>query len=81
MLANVVDSDRAIAMSVQVVREFVRVRAMARSRDSFGRKLVRLARAVRTHGIQIDELFAAVEKLIAEVPEPGPAKRIGFAKE
>lgn len=79
MLANVVDSPQAIAMSVQIVREFVRLRRIAREQGSLRRKLMQLARSVRSHGFQIDELFAAVEKLIDATPDSESARRIGFS--
>lgn len=81
MLANVVDSERAIAMSVQIVREFIRLRTIARSQDSLKKKLVQLARAVRSHEIQIDDLFAAVETLIEKSEDTESPKQIGFVPE
>jgi len=81
MLANVVDSERAIAMSVQVVREFIRLRTIVRSQDSLRKKLGQLARAVRSHEVQIDELFAAVETLIETSKDAESPKQIGFVPE
>ena len=78
MLANVVDSDRAIAMSVQVVREFIQLRTITRSQSSLRKKLGQLARAVQSHELQIDELFAAIEPLIDNSVDPEPPKQIGF---
>jgi len=84
MVANILNSDRAIAMSVQVVKEFILLRSIARSQDPIKKKLAQLERAVNarldTHEDQIDDLFDAVESLI----EPNDAKskkRIGFVLE
>lgn len=82
MLANVLNSERAIAMSVKIVREFVRLRSIARSDCPLREKLRQLERAVKSrwtrHETQIDELFEAVQNLIDD-PGGAPArKQIGF---
>ena len=82
MVANVLNSSRAIAMSVQVVREFIRLRDIARSEDPLKKKLGQLERVVdarlNRHESQIDELFDAVESL-AEPPDCSkPKRQIGF---
>lgn len=63
MVANILNSGRAIAMSVQVVREFILLRSIARSQDPIKKKRAQLERAVNvrldTHEDQIDELFDA----------------------
>ena len=81
MVANILNSDRAIAMSVQVVREFIQLRTIAGSRDPIKKKLAQLERAVNarlaTHEDQIDELFDAVDSLI-EPKDSDSKNRIGF---
>lgn len=83
MLANVLNSPRAIAMSVQVVREFIRLRAISRSQDSLKKKLGQLQRAVKSrldkHESQIEELFGAVESLIEGSDDFESTKKIGFS--
>lgn len=82
MLANVLNSARAIAMSVQVVREFVRIRTVVRSQDSLKKMLRQLERVVKSrlnkHESQIEELFDAVETLIGNPGGPEHPKQIGF---
>jgi hypothetical protein len=48
MLANVLNSERAIAMSVQVVREFIRLRSIARSDCALKETLQQLEKAVNS---------------------------------
>jgi len=83
MVANVLNSDRAIAMSVEVIREFVRLRSIVRSQDPVRKKLAQLELAVNArldkHEALIDELFDAVESLIEPADDAKPKKRIGFA--
>lgn len=85
MLANVIDSERAIAMSVRVVREFVRLRAISRSDCPLKEKFQRLERVVRSrldaHETHIDELFDAVQRLLDGSDDSPTRKQIGFAPE
>lgn len=81
MLANVVDSERAIATSVRVVREFVRLRTIARSRDSIRGKLRELARAVRSHEVRIDELFAAMERSSRTSPMANQTRELDLSRD
>lgn len=80
MAANVLNSSRAVKMSVSVVEAFVRYRKTDLATEAIARKLADLERAVghRLDGrdAKLDELFRAVEALIV-----GPEiqrKRIGF---
>ncbi|MFH2203304.1 MAG: ORF6N domain-containing protein [Elusimicrobiota bacterium] len=83
MAANVLNSVRAVAMSVEVVRVFVRFRKALHSRGSLAKKLEQLEQAVKTrldkNDTEIEELFQAVESLInINVDSPGPNRKIGF---
>ncbi|MBI5211427.1 MAG: ORF6N domain-containing protein [Elusimicrobia bacterium] len=85
MAANVLNSDRAAAMSVEIVRAFIRLRKAALGRDALSRKLSQLERAVKTrldrHDKEIEALFKAVESLIGREEETQtPKKRIGFVQ-
>ena len=85
MAANVLNSPRAVAMSLEVVREFIRLRTIAASHDSLKSKLGELERAVKArlerHESQIDELFGAVEALIDPASARKTKKQIGFLPE
>lgn len=82
MAANVLDSDRAVEMSVEVVKAFIRLRKAAVSGESIRRKLSDLERAIKTrldqHDEEIEELFEMVESLIEGPPLAAPRKPIGF---
>ena len=75
-------SDRAVAMSVAVVRAFVRLRRFILSSRALARKLAELERAVKSrldkHDDKIKELFEAIEDLLDKDGGPGAKKRIGF---
>jgi hypothetical protein len=79
MAANVLNSPRAVQMSVFVVRAFVRLRQMIGAHKEMGAKLAELERKVATQDINIRALFEAIRQLMAP---PGPKKRkIGFLVE
>ena len=68
MAANVLNSDRAITMSVEIVRAFIRLRRTLLSRGLISKKLAELERAVKTrldnHDTEIEMLFQTVESLL-----------------
>ena len=84
MAANVLNSPRAVAMSLEVVREFIRLRTIALSHESLRTKLGELERVVKAglnkHESQIEELFEAVAALI-EPANSRSKKTIGFFPE
>jgi aromatic ring-opening dioxygenase LigB subunit len=79
MAASVLNSGRAVRMSVYVVRAFVRLRQELASHKELAHKLAELERRVGTHDDAIRELVAAI-RWLAE-PPVGPARRrIGFRR-
>jgi hypothetical protein len=74
--ANVLNSPRAIAMGVYVVRAFVRLRELLASNTALARKLDELERKYKHH----DDAIAAILSAIRELMNPPPPKRrpIGF---
>ncbi len=84
MAANVLNSERAVAMSVYVVRAFVKLREVLASSDELAKKLDALERKLTgrldTHEKAIIELFAQIRRLLKPPPpQPGPKRqRIGF---
>ena len=75
-LANVLKSDRAIAVSLLVVRAFVRLRQWAQTNQTLITRLDELERRVGEHDESLQELLAAIRQLIAQ-PEP-VSRPIGF---
>ncbi len=76
MAATVLNSKRAIEMSVFVVRAFVRMREMLAKNRQLAAKINELDRRLETHDSAIQDIIEAIKELM--VPE-GPSKRkIGF---
>jgi hypothetical protein len=74
--ANVLNSPRAIAMGVYVVRAFVQLRELLASNTALARKLNELEDKLKNH----DEAITAILSAIRELMNPPPPKRrpIGF---
>jgi len=69
MAASVLNSDRAVEVSVFVVRAFVRMSRMLASHRQLALKLAELEARVSTHDRSIQSLLAAIRSLITP-PEP-----------
>lgn len=74
MAANVLNSPRAVRMSVEVVRAFVRLREMVASHKELSRRLDELE---TKYDRQFKVVFDAIRGLMA-APEPQTRRRIGF---
>src|ERR1700757_782930 len=76
MAATVLNSERAVEMSVFVVRAFVRLREMLATNQQLASKFDELEQRLDTHDASIQELIEAIRELMA--PEPASGRRIGF---
>ena len=79
MAATVLNSPRAVRVSVYVVRAFVQLRAMLAQNKELAAKLADLERKVGDHD-QIVALIQAIRELMAPPPESA-RKPIGFQSE
>lgn len=76
MAATVLNSERAVDMSVFVVRAFVRLREMLATNRKLAVKIDELENRLDTHDSTINELIDAIKELMT--PDAPPRKRIGF---
>ena len=86
MAANILRSERAIQMSVFVVRAFIRMRQMLIEQRGLARKLTALEEELTArldvHETAINEILGQIRRLLSSPPEPErPKKRIGFILE
>ncbi|HEX7569582.1 MAG TPA: ORF6N domain-containing protein, partial [Verrucomicrobiae bacterium] len=80
MLASILNSQRAVEMSVSVVRAFVLMREQLSASKELSKKLSELEGRVSGHDEAIQNLFEAIRQLI-EPPLPENRKPIGFMRE
>jgi hypothetical protein len=80
MLSSVLRSDRAIAVNIQIMRTFVRLRELLVSNKGLAQKLSQLEAHVETKFASQDEAIAAILSAIRELMNPPMPKRrpIGF---
>jgi hypothetical protein len=76
MAATVLNSERAVQMSVFVVRAFVRLREMLATNERLAGKLYELENRLDTHDSTIQDLIEAIKELMT--PEEPRRVRIGF---
>ena len=78
MLSAVLKSQRAVEMSILIVRAFVRLRQYLATHQELARKLEDIERTQHEHGAHIQQIYDYIERLLEPAPEP-PKRRIGFA--
>ena len=76
MAATVLNSPKAVEMSVFVVRAFVRLREMLGNNRQLASKINELEQRLETHDSAIQELIDAIKEMMT--PPDGPRKKIGF---
>lgn len=76
MAATVLNSPKAVEMSVFVVRAFVRLRQMLATNRQLAAKIEELERKLESHDTAIQDLIEAIKELMA--PPEGPRGKIGF---
>ena len=82
MLASVLRSPAAIAVSVQVVRAFVRLRQLIASSEKLRRRLSQIERKLQDHDERFAAVFEAIRELMEEEEvEAARTSRIGYETE
>jgi len=77
MAASVLNSERAVEMSIFVVRAFVHMREALTANRQLMAKFKELERRIEDHDANIQELVEAIHELME--PPPASGRRIGFA--
>ncbi len=77
MAASILKSSRAIQVSIEVIKAFVRMREMLASHRELAEKLAAME---EKYDVQFLEVFEAIE-LLAEVKEEKQGRRLGFVKD
>jgi hypothetical protein len=76
MVASVLNSTRAVELSIYVVRAFVKLREMLVVNKVLAQKLAELEQTVGSHDKYIKTLFEAIRQLMK--PTTSKPHRIGF---
>jgi hypothetical protein len=79
MLASVLKSQRAVEVSVFVVRAFLRMRRLLAGQRELALKLAELESKLTVHDENFKAVFDAIRKLMERPePYPKPRRQIGF---
>ncbi len=76
MLATVLRSERAIQMSIQIIKAFVRLRQFLSSHKDLEKKLLLLEERIDTHDKDIQSIVEAIKQMID--PPIKEKRQIGF---
>jgi len=80
MAASVLNSQKAVEVSVFVVRAFVQLREVLAGHKELARKISQLERKLGDHNQQIIVLIEAIKQLMDPIPPP-KTRRIGFSND
>lgn len=80
MAANILRSDRAIHMSVFVVRAFVRLREHVAANQAILKRLAEIDRTLLEHDSALLDLYEKLLPLLQPLPDE-PKRRIGFDRD
>jgi len=77
MLSGVLKSPKAIAVNIEIMHAFIRLRTLMAGNKDLARRLTELERKYEEHDIRIKDVFLAIRNLMGE-PDKGTKNRIGF---
>jgi hypothetical protein len=77
MAASVLNTNRAIEVSVFIVRAFLKLRRLVAEHKELSRRIVQIENHLADHDEQIIELIKAVKQLL-KPDQPPKKRRIGF---
>jgi len=78
MLSSVLGSNRAVAVNIQIMRAFVRMREMLITSKELAQKLDQLEARLEKKLTSHDEAIAAILSAIRELMNPTPPRRRGI---
>ncbi len=77
MAANLLNSPRAVAMSVYVIRAFVKMREDLAANAAILKRLAEIDKTFLMHDLALREIFQKLRPLL-EPPPPPPKPELGF---
>jgi hypothetical protein len=77
MASNVLKSPRAIAVSVALIKAFVRLRELITSSQGVTKRLTEAEKTLLLHDTALRDIYQRIQPLLQPPPDP-PRKKIGF---
>ena len=78
-VANILRSDRAIAMSVYVIRAFIELREEVATNVAILKRLSEIDKSLLLHDTALRDIYQKLLPLLSPPPEP-PRRQIGFSR-
>ena len=78
MVASILNSERAIAMSVYVIRAFVELRERLRGNAAILKRLAEIDHELLVHDTALQDIYEKLQPLLAPPQEP-ERRQIGFS--
>jgi hypothetical protein len=79
MLSSVLNSERAVAVNIEIMRVFVRLRQVLATHEELARRLEAVEHEVGQQGRLLEDVVASIRAIIAK--PPSTTRRIGFRDE
>jgi hypothetical protein len=76
--ANILNSARAVQMSVFVIRAFVKMRDELAANSAMAKRLAQIDDTLFLHDSALRDLYQKLRPLLAPPPDPPQKRRIGF---
>ena len=77
MAANILNSPRAVALSVALIKAFVRLREVIATNQVMGKRLAEVEKTLITHDAALRDIYQRIKPLLLPPPDP-PRPKIGF---
>jgi hypothetical protein len=77
MAANVLNSEKAVLMSVYVIRAFISLRETLAATTALEKRLAEIEKGLLSHDSALRDLYQKIRPLLLPTPDP-PRKSIGF---
>ncbi len=79
MAASILNSERAIAMGVYVIRAFVETRETLATNAAILKRLAEIDKTLVLHGSALNDIYQKLLPLLSPPPDP-PRRQIGFTR-
>ncbi len=80
MAANVLNSPKAVAMSVYIIRAVLKLRETLAANQAILKRLAEIDKTLLQHDTALRDVYRKLLPLLQPPPDP-PPRRIGFRKE
>ncbi|WP_273565366.1 ORF6N domain-containing protein [Maribacter halichondriae] len=81
MLSCILNSDRAIAMNIPIIRVFTKMREVLNETVNLKLEIEQIKKKLSDHGRNIELVFDYLDELIRKKENKEPRKKIGYRKD